>query len=318
MRVKRYMIAAVKHALGTHQPGRRLPVLPDDILLASYPKSGNTWTRFLLANLRFPDREVGFGNVHQLILDPDASVMRDFVRAPRPRIIKSHGSFDPRYRRVICIVRDPRDVAVSQYHYLRKTRRFDDDVPMDRFLDMFLTGYWMQKLGSWGENVASWLATRYHNPGFLLIRYEDLLSDTARELARVAEFGGFPASSDRIARAVELSSVEKMRENEKKEGDRTNLIKGSRGDIQFVRAAKSGGWRNELSEQQAARIEAAWGDVMACLGYDLATRDPRSALQSSLLGSLVYTQTPGGITLNGAGYNEEILAAMSREGSLLQ
>jgi hypothetical protein len=288
-------------------------VLPDDILLASYPKSGNTWTRFLIANLVFPDQAVGFGNLHQLILDPTVTAQRDFRRAPRPRIIKTHGSFDPRYRHVICIVRDPRDVALSQYYYLRKTRRFDDDVPLDRFIDSFLTGEFMRQLGSWGDNVASWLATRYHDPGFLLLRYEDLLSDTARELARVASFGAFPSSPERIAQAVERSSVDKMRESEKNEGHRSELIKGSREDIQFVRAAKSGGWRTELPEPQVARIEAAWGDIMACLGYALVTRDPQSALESSLLGSLLPVSVR-----HGGAHREEVVAASFSRGTLRQ
>src|ERR1700691_1470587 len=95
----RYLVSGVKHALGLHRLGRRLPVRPDDILLASYPQSGNTWLRFLIANLVHPNQAVDLGNLHQLVLDPDVSVKRDFDRAPRPRIVKTHGSFDPRYRR---------------------------------------------------------------------------------------------------------------------------------------------------------------------------------------------------------------------------
>jgi hypothetical protein len=261
-------------------------VLPGDILLASYPKSGNTWTRFLIANLVFPDREVGFGNVHRIVLDPDVTVQRDFDRAPRPRIIKSHGSFDPRYRRVICIVRDPRDVVVSQYHYLRKLRRISDEFPMDAFLDRFLAGDLKLHLGSWGQNVGSWLAARAHSPGFLLLRYEDLLSDTARELKRVAEFIGLPVDSSIISAAVERSSPDKMRESEKAQGQRSALIKGSRNDISFVRSARSGGWRADLTDGQVARIETAWGDLMACLGYELVTREAGSALETSLIGLL--------------------------------
>jgi hypothetical protein len=259
---------------------------PDDILLASYPKSGNTWTRFLIANLVFPDREVGFGNLHKFVLDHQVTVKRDFDRAPRPRIVKTHASFDPRYRRVVYVVRDPRDVALSQYHYLRKLRRIDDAFPMEEFIERFLTGELKRFPGSWGENVGSWLATRARHPGFLLLRYEDLLTHTASELSRVAAFAGLPATPERIMQAVERSSVEKMRESEKAQGRRSTLIKGSRTDIAFVRAAKSGGWQTELPKPLVARIEATWGDTMACLGYELVTPDSRSPLASSLIGSL--------------------------------
>src|SRR6266536_2590055 len=154
----RYVVVGVKRAFGFQVPGRRLAVLPDDILLASYPKSGNTWTRFLIANLVFPDQTVDFGNLHQFVLDPAVTPQRDFRRAPRPRIVKTHGSFDPRYRRVICVVRDPRDVALSQYHYLRKLRKIDDKFPLDSFIDQFLAGQLKRELGSWVENVCSWFA----------------------------------------------------------------------------------------------------------------------------------------------------------------
>ena len=270
----RYLVAAVNRAFGLHRPGRRLPVRSDDILLASYPMSGNTWMRFLIANLIYPDREVSFDNLHRLVLDPDVTVKRDFDRAPRPRIIKTDGSFDPRYRRVIYVVRDPRDVVLSQYCYLRKLARIDDEFPVEDFVERFVTGELNRHLGSWGENVGSWLATRSRHPGFLLLRYEDLVSGTARELSRVADFAGLPATPESIARAVERSSAEEMRESEKKQK-------------QNAMPAKSGGWRNDLREPQIARIETAWGDIMACLGYELVTRDPRSALKSSLIGLLV-------------------------------
>ena len=270
----RYLVAAVNHAFGLHRPGRRLPVRSDDILLASYPKSGNTWTRFLIANLVHPDREVSFGNLHRLVLDPDVSVKRDFDRAPPPRIVRTESSFDPRYRRVIYVVRDPRDVVVSQYHYLRTLASIGNEFPLEEFVERFLAGEINRHLGSWGENVGSWLATRSRHPGFLLLRYEDLVSGTARELTRVADFAGLPATPESIARAVERSSAEKMRESEKKQKE--NAI-----------PAKSGGWRNDLREPQIARIETAWGDIMTCLGYELVTRDPRSALKSSLIGLLV-------------------------------
>jgi glycosyltransferase involved in cell wall biosynthesis len=269
----RYGIEGVKHVFKLHRPGQyRLAVWPDDILLASYPKSGNNWIRFLIANVVFPDKEVGWDNIDKLIFDPTVTAQRDFVRAQRPRVMRTHFPFDPRFRRVIYIVRDPRDIAVSQYHYARKVRRIEDDYPIERFMDMFMAGDLTLTNGSWGENAGSWLAARHRHPGFLLLRYEDLLADTARELTRVAKFIGLSSDPELIARAVESSSARKMREKEKKEGQQSNFMKGSRQDLPYVRAAKSGGWKKDLPETQVARIESAWGDIMVCLGYELVTR----------------------------------------------
>jgi Sulfotransferase domain len=273
--VIRYLGSGVKHAFGLHRPGRKLPVRPDDVLLASYPRSGNTWLRCLIANLIHPDRDVNFGNLHRLIVDPDISVKRDIDRVPQPRIVKTHGSFDPRYRRVICLVRDPRDVAVSQYRYLRQLGIVGPTTSIEDFIDRFLTGELNRHLGSWGENVGSWLGTRSNHSGLLLLKYEDMLADTAHELARAADFGGWPASPEGIARAVTRSTADKVRGCKTKQGE----------SYVPTQAGKSR-WQNDMPESQIARIEAAWGDVMACLGYDLASRERGSAFKSSLLGVL--------------------------------
>jgi hypothetical protein len=272
----KHLIAGIQRGLGLHRPGRSLLILPDDIFLVSFPKSGNTWTRFLLANLRFPDEPATWANINRLIPDPTGTAKRDFDRMPRPRIIKSHECFDPRYPRVIYIVRDPRDVVLSQYHYHRKIRKLDDESPLEQFVTRFLAGETCPH-GSWGQNVATWLYTSEESPRFLLLRYEDLVADTARELTKVATFLQLTAALEQIAQAVERSSADRMRQMEKKQTDKNDLVKGSRKDLSFVRAAGSGGWRSELPAPMVARIEAAWGPLMQRLGYELNTQAPKEA-----------------------------------------
>jgi hypothetical protein len=264
-----HLIAGIQRGLGLHRPGRSLVILPDDIFLVSFPKSGNTWTRFLLANLIFPETPATFANLHRLIPDPSATTKREFRHIPQPRIIKSHECFDPRYRRVIYIVRDPRDVALSQYHYHRKVKRIADDYSMTTFVTRFLAGETCQH-GSWGQNVATWLITRKKEDSrFLLLRYEDMVTDTPRQLERIAAFLNIAASPERIAQTVQRSSADHMRKLEQAQSDDCLLTKDSRKDLSFVRSAKAGGWRSGLPEAEVARLEDAWGYLMAHLGYEL-------------------------------------------------
>src|SRR5215472_10086604 len=106
----------IQYLLGKDIAGRKLAVYPDDTFIVSYPRSGNTWTRFLIANLLHPDEPVTFANIETIIPDTSALSSRALKRVPRPRLIKTHEYFEPRYRKVIYLVRDPRDMAVSLYN----------------------------------------------------------------------------------------------------------------------------------------------------------------------------------------------------------
>src|SRR6266852_1034597 len=262
------VIAGAERVLGLHAPGRNLAVFPDDTFLVSYPKSGNTWARFLIANLVRPHEKIDFSNVNRVIPGSEVTRNRDLMRMPRPRIIKSHQYFDPRYPRVIYIVRDPRDVVVSQYHFQRKRNVVADQYPLSEYVGRFVAGQ-TSFYGSWGEHVASWLATRHGRPGFLLLRYEDMVEDTARELSKVASFLGLSATPEVIGEAVQRSSADAMRQLEKSQAQLFTSTKDTRQDIPFVRAAKAGGWRSALPEVLALRIEEAWGHLINWLGYEM-------------------------------------------------
>jgi hypothetical protein len=263
----------MRRALGTAPPGRSLQILPDDVFLVSFPKSGNTWTRFLLGNLMSPDRPATFSNIHILVPDPIGTATKEFRRMPRPRIIKSHECFDPRFPRVIYIVRDPRDVVVSQYHYHRKIRHIADDLPLEAFVAQFLAGEtW--PCGSWGQHVLTWVGTSQGDRRFLMLRYEDMVANTERELRKIVAFLGLKTTAEHIAQAVERSSAGHMRKLEEAQGEDCDRMMGrkSRKDMRFVRTAVSGGWRKELPMPMVEKMEAAWGPAMRYLGYELATK----------------------------------------------
>lgn len=270
----------LKYLLGTDKAERNFAVYPDDTFVVSYPRSGNTWTRFLIANLVYSGETVSFANIERLIPDTSSQSNLALKHTPRPRIIKTHQYFDHRYRKMIYIVRDPRDVALSYYDFQRKYRQISDDYPLENYVDDFVGGKLISAdWGTWGENVASWLYTRARSSDFLLLRYEDMIADTARELARIARLLEIQALPERIQKAVERSSADRMREMEKQQENEWVATKKHRKDIPFVRAARAGGWRTQLPESCVSLIEGAWGDLMTTLGYDLVARlrdNPRS------------------------------------------
>lgn len=268
----------VKVVLGLNRGGRNFPVFPDDRFLVSYPRSGNTWTRFLIANLLFHDREVSFLNIDYLIPDVLNVNRRELARIARPRLIKSHEYFDPRYKKVIYIVRDPRDVAVSYYYFYLKQGFIQDGYSLGKFIAQFVIGEIDPEYACWGENVMSWIATRSGQPDFLLLKYEDMKANPAHELAKVGTFLGIPYGPASLARAVESSSAERMRELEKRDENRWIGTRRKRKDVRFVRTATTGGWRSTLSEDDIARIENAWGSLMKKLEYELVAKPEKTGI----------------------------------------
>src|SRR5579863_4990973 len=233
MTIIQKLVAGTKWLLGADRGGRNVWVFPDDTFIVSYPRSGNTWTRFLIANLVSPDDPATFANIERKIPEIEANTRRQLAALPRPRILKSHEYFDPRYKRVVYIVRDPRDVILSYYSFQLKKRFIEDGYPMDRYVSRFIAGE-LDTYASWGDHVATWLVSRHSSPDFLLLRYEDILAVPQRQLARIASFLGIESDPARLDRAVALSSADRMRGLEKKDEGIYIVTRKTRKDIPFV------------------------------------------------------------------------------------
>jgi hypothetical protein len=282
-----------RYILGTDIAGRTIAVRPGDTFIVSYPRSGNTWTRFLLANLLYPNKEITFKNIEQLIPDAEAQSSRYLKNVPSPRFIKTHQYFDHRYGKVIYIVRDPRDVVLSYYDFSRKNGHIPDGFSLDRYVSDFVgarlsSASW----GTWAENVGTWVAARQGQPTFLLLRYEDLIAQTEVELARVAQFLNLIATRERIAVAVQNCSAERMREMEKTQSADWISTKNKRPDIPFVGTAIQGKWKSRLSPEAVLQIESAWGSLMVHLGYTLSAASSEDLKRNEALVREVIAHWP--------------------------
>jgi hypothetical protein len=247
----RQMIVALRHR----------GISGNDVFLASYPKSGNTWMKFMLAQL-LSGRPVDFDSVERIV--PDAGAHAD---APRflpggGRLIKTHEPYRPslarHYKRVVYIVRDGRDVAVSYYFSMLRTGLFEGS--FEAFLDRFLAGT-VGGFGAWHEHVTSWLGGRGDT---LVLRYEDMLEDASRGLAQAARHLGVSPSEEDLAEVVRSNDAETMRSKES--GTRIGRER-VRSDINFVRSASSGEWRERFSEAGLRRFEDVAGDALRACGY---------------------------------------------------
>ena len=238
----------------------------DDTFLVSYPKSGNTWLRFLLANLIARPPE-SFRDANRLVPDIHNAHTPDILESvPSPRIIKSHYPFDPQYKKVIYLVRDPRSVSLSQYFFKMRRGEISSDVGFESFLEKFLDGF-DDGYSNWGDNVTSWLQTERGDGSLFVIRYEALRRNTFSELKRICEFGGIHFSDQKIEQAIANSSMEAMRKMERETG-LGNQLRG-KGDlsIPFVRKGSTTEWRDYFSESMETRLRNRFSDAMRLAGY---------------------------------------------------
>jgi len=147
---------------------------------------------------------------------------------------------------------------------------------MEPYVDRFLAGR-LDPYGSWREHVGSWLGARDGDPGFLLVRYEDLSAAPQQGLRQIADFLGLRPSAADLELACQRSSFEAMRKLERFQAETAGTLSQVRVQQPFVRSGTVGGWRRELPPALAARIAARWGSTMAALGYGETAAMPELA-----------------------------------------
>lgn len=263
-----------------------MPDAPKDIVwIASYPKSGNTWVRFMACNLLYGRQEsaaaVG-------ALAPDIHEMPGGLRAAaHAGLLKTHFACSPslplaeRTAAAIYVVRRPEDVLVSNFFYAqRSTAQADASrAAFDRYFEEFLIHRgdprWMRLgMGSWVENVRSWLHAPRSFP-VLPIAFEDLSRDPHGVALRLAKLLRPHSTDEEIRQAVENSSFQRLREIEEADIAKKRvgifykpyLEPSIAAGRRFMRQGAVGAGVELLTREQRARLHEAFGPLMAQLGY---------------------------------------------------
>jgi hypothetical protein len=237
-----------------------------DVFLASYPRSGNTWMRFVMYEL-LTGAPTDYAAVRRTI--PYVGYHRGTAALLEDggRVIKTHEPFRAVYggKRAIYIVRDPRDVAISEHKF--RTRNGAYNKGLDVFIDEFLDGK-VQRFGSWAYHVTSWLDSDLAAGGRLhVVKFEELRADTPGVVQDVLDFLGVERSPGEVKAAVEANSVENMRRKEDASTMKKRIAKSPPPDSRFVNKGAVGGWRDILSDDQIRRIGDATAPVLRRVGY---------------------------------------------------
>lgn len=272
--------------------------------LASYPRSGNTFTRILLANYFLGDSQAYDINKLAGFCPPDTStflwesyaqacgtlpktkeetwaarpLLFDYLRkAKDPRLfpgIKTHTGnlevfgnkgFDIRPNdRAIYIVRHPLDVVISLADF--------SGIDLDLAITELCTSgsYSEENFPGALEIRGSWsehVESWYLNSPcpLLLLQYEALRAAPEISLRAILNFLGAPILEDRVAKAAEASHFDKVRAQEAANRFREASDKSISGT--FFREGKSLQWLKALTTEQAYRVADACGEIMQRVGY---------------------------------------------------
>ncbi len=234
-----------------------IEIRTDDVFLASYPKSGNTWTRFLIAHL-LKKEPVKYSELETFIPSMYRSLEK-INQAKSRRIIKTHHADISNLPKVLYIVRDGRDALVSYYHFFQDTKNFKGT---------FEDFYWHKKntaIGEWGIHVKKAFEFQSKNPSkILVIKYESLLMDTAMLLSQIADFLSVPYNDDIINFSVQQSSFGQLKK--KQEQQEGIDIDGKK--VNFFRKGTSNQWQGYFKEKELNHFYSTNKNVLTRLGYE--------------------------------------------------
>ena len=270
------------------------------VWLASYPKSGNTWLRLVLANYLtnatqpFPVNQLGrMGGGDAVAAQYSAVAGRgldgldeDAILALRPKVLRGYAlngadvnllkTHNPNRhirgvemippslsKAAIYIIRNPLDVVGSyKAHYGITIEQTVEAMGRDDHVVMGAGTAVTQFPGAWSSHVQSWTGAKAFP--VTVLRYEDMQTDPVETFTKALTALGAPVDAARLERALEFSAFDQAREQEAAHGF---IEKGQRASAPFFRSGASGGWKDTMPENLVQRIIADHGRVMRKFGY---------------------------------------------------
>ena len=256
-----------------------------DGVIVSFGKSGRTWLRVMLS--RFYQVKYGIGERHLIGFDNLHKKNRAI-----PKLFFTHDNYLKDYtgnrdskadfydKKVVLLIRNPLDVAVSQF-FQWKYRMRPGKKALNRYpehgSDIEIYDFLMDPdagLTKIIDYLNLWASEAGKIKDLLIVRYEDMRSNTGEVLEKIVTFLGTPGEQDQIQEAVRFASVENMRNMETK---RTFWLSGSRmvakdksnPNSYKVRKAKVGGYRDYFDDQQIQTLNQLVADRLdSVFGYE--------------------------------------------------
>ena len=274
----------------------------DDVLLASFPKSGTTWLKALaFATARRAvhppsdhDHPLRHGNPHDLVpflefgftlaYDADA-LAAGLVALPSPRLLATHLPFSllpgrlAAAGRIVYVCRHPKDALVSAWTFTRKASGSmgvdAESYSLREAVELFCAGRCVAG-PQWRHVVEYWEASLSRR-NVLFLRYEEMLRDPVGSLRTMAGFMGCAFSPGEEERGVpqaivELCSLEKQKNVEASRDD-GRTADGIKADAYF-RKGVAADWSSHMTPEMGKMVDEAVEDGLRGSGFTFADSTP--------------------------------------------
>lgn len=262
------MLERAENLISEASIGNAMALQPreDDVFINTYPKSGTTWLQQIVHGLRSRG-DMNFDEITGVVpwletaLDMGLDIHGEQVASPRAYKVHLPLTMAPKGGKTIIVVRNPKDVVVSQYHFWNGWFFEAGSVTTSEIVEvMFIPR--VGPLNYW-EHLLAWWPHR-DDDNLLPLCYELMKQDLPGTLERIAAFIGIELDEELRQRVLRQSSIEFMRDHERQFDD--HLFSNARnqacglppGTGSKVRRGAVGDHNAELTPAAATQIDQAW------------------------------------------------------------
>jgi hypothetical protein len=258
-----------------------------DVFVATFAKSGTNWMMQIVHQLIHHGKG-DYDHIHDVVPWPDAKLTNPMMgkyaipldqatgwqTAPeRKRVIKTHFNWEllpySEEARYISVIRDPKDVFVSAYFFMKDSGMGSAMPPVDTMYRLFLADKFLLG-GSWPANAAGYWAQR-HRPNVLLVSFKAMKRDLEGTVRQVACFLGIHVPDETIRAVCEKSSFEYMKGIDHKFGVGKMVAWSEPGAM--IRKGRQGGSAELLTPVQQRELDAHCMAELKRLGSDLPYKE---------------------------------------------
>ncbi|XP_056419724.1 amine sulfotransferase-like [Hyla sarda] len=249
-----------------------MEIREDDVFLVTYPKSGTIWTQQILSLIFHEGHRNGTEQIENIDRVPWIEYKYkdfDIKSRPSPRLFSTHLPYylmprDLRFRtgKVLYVCRNPKDVLVSFYHFIRMLPYLKCSIDWETFLELFISG--RVTGGSWFDHVRGWY-THKEDFNILIVTYEEMKKDLRFAVKKICKFVGVNLDEKEIDTVVERATFKNMKCDPcaNYESIPIEYLDKTKGN--FLRKGTVGDWKNIMTVAQSEMVDKVFKEKMGNL-----------------------------------------------------